>query len=132
MLERSWYRRILYSPAFPPLAATLILFCNWSRVFLPGLLLGASVINVLIALLMHYCLSGKSWITELLSTRPLVWVGLLSYSLYLWQQFFLNRHSEWAICSFPVNLLLALAAASASYYMLERPLNGLRRKLRRV
>ncbi|QKV66941.1 acyltransferase [Pseudomonas sp. 43A] len=27
---------------------------------------------------------GQSWTAQLLSLRPLVWVGLLSYSLYLW------------------------------------------------
>jgi hypothetical protein len=53
------------------------------------------------------------------NSRVLVWVGVLSYSLYLWQQFFLNQHSTWPICRFPFNVLLAILAAAISYCCVE-------------
>jgi peptidoglycan/LPS O-acetylase OafA/YrhL len=53
---------------------------------------------------------------------PLVWVGVASYSLYLWQQLFLCRgHAAWCT-AFPQNLALAFATAAVSYYLVEQPL----------
>ena len=56
-----------------------------------------------------------------LNWAPLRFVGLLSYSLYLWQQVFINRNSNAAIAAFPLNVILAFAAALVSYYLIERP-----------
>jgi peptidoglycan/LPS O-acetylase OafA/YrhL len=55
----------------------------------------------------------------------------MSYSLYLWQQLFFNPFSSSPISKFPLNLVAALAAASASYILVERPLLNLRRRFRR-
>jgi peptidoglycan/LPS O-acetylase OafA/YrhL len=56
-----------------------------------------------------------------LSVRVLVVVGVGSYSLYLWQEVFLNpRASHWWT-AFPQNLLLSGLAALASYRLVERP-----------
>lgn len=49
------------------------------------------------------------------------YVGGLSYSLYLWQQLFLNRSSAALACSFPLNLACAFAAALASRHLCEEP-----------
>jgi peptidoglycan/LPS O-acetylase OafA/YrhL len=64
----------------------------------------------------------------LLNATPLVWVGRLSYSLYLWQQPFLNPHSDAWMCRWPVNLFLALGLALASFALVERPLLSLRER----
>jgi peptidoglycan/LPS O-acetylase OafA/YrhL len=68
---------------------------------------------------------------RLLNTRPLVFVGTLSYSIYLWQQIFLNRGSTSTISAFPLNLTLALMAALVSYYLVERPFLRWRPRLER-
>jgi peptidoglycan/LPS O-acetylase OafA/YrhL len=67
---------------------------------------------------------------RVLAWRPLVWVGKRSYSLYLWQQLFLNRYHETLLQMFPINLACAMACASASYTLIERPLNRLRARYR--
>ena len=64
-----------------------------------------------------------------LNARPVAYVGVLSYSLYLWQQPFLNRHSNQLMTAFPLNLVLAFAAALASYYLIERPALRLRARI---
>ena len=51
----------------------------------------------------------------LLSSRPAVLLGALSYSIYLWQQLFLGRPLHW--WSFPAIVSLACA----SYWLVERP-----------
>jgi peptidoglycan/LPS O-acetylase OafA/YrhL len=55
-----------------------------------------------------------------------VFVGVLSYSLYLWQQLFLNRASTSWIERFPENLVLAFCAALVCHYAIERPFLKLR------
>jgi peptidoglycan/LPS O-acetylase OafA/YrhL len=50
----------------------------------------------------------------------MVAIGVLSYSLYLWQEPFLFfRPTAW-VASFPQNVFFAFAAAIASYYCIER------------
>lgn len=50
-----------------------------------------------------------------LNTRPVIWLGSISYSLYLWQQLFaFGKHSAFA----PLG---AVVLACASYYGVERP-----------
>ena len=60
----------------------------------------------------------------------MVFLGVLSYSLYLWQSpFFDHRSGAW-IHAFPQNLMFAFLAALASYFLVERPFLRLRRRLR--
>ncbi len=64
----------------------------------------------------------------------MVHLGVLSYSTYIWQQMFCLTDASifgvpdgwWA--SFPIWILLALLAAHASYYLVEKPLLKLRAK----
>lgn len=51
--------------------------------------------------------------------KPLAVVGVLSYSLYIWQQLFLLTVHTWE--AFVVALFLLPAVASASYFWIERP-----------
>lgn len=127
--RRGWYRKVLAQPWFVPAALVVMFFSNAVRVYLIETKLGISAINVMCSLIIHRCMLVRSRLAAFLSLRPLVLIGQLSYSLYLWQQLFLNRHSTWLVCRFPVNVLLAALVASASYYLIERPLNQLRLRL---
>ncbi len=55
-------------------------------------------------------------------------VGVGSYSLYLWQQLFLNPRREAWWTTFPQNVLLAALCALASYWLVERPFLRLKRE----
>jgi peptidoglycan/LPS O-acetylase OafA/YrhL len=67
----------------------------------------------------------------LLNTSIVIWLGNVSYSLYLWQMPFTNPtvHS-WAT-DFPQNLILAVLAAAVSFYAIEQPALRLRERRRR-
>ncbi len=59
-------------------------------------------------------------------------VGVGSYSLYVWQELFMNPSSGWAVGRFPLNVALAGAAAVASYFLIERPCLRLREQWERT
>lgn len=62
----------------------------------------------------------------LLNTKPVVTVGVLSYSLYVWQQLFLNPTADGIFNRLPLNLLLVCGVAAFSYYFIESPFLRLR------
>jgi peptidoglycan/LPS O-acetylase OafA/YrhL len=80
---------------------------------------------LIIALFLHSAIERKDWF---LNNRFMFQAGLLSYSLYLWQQPFINRtHPAWWT-RFPLNIVLATACATVSYYAVERPFLTMFRK----
>jgi peptidoglycan/LPS O-acetylase OafA/YrhL len=95
--------------------------------------LGMTAANIGIALSIDWCVTHHDGrIGRLLNTAPIVFVGWLSYSLYLWQQPFLNRSSHAALSAFPLNILCAFGLALLSYFLVERPALRLRRSRERV
>jgi peptidoglycan/LPS O-acetylase OafA/YrhL len=95
-------------------------------------LLGQTIKNVGIAAIIARTIRHpEDAVGRVLNTRPVVWVGTLSYSLYLWQQLFLNRSDSSPVQSFPLNLALAFGAAVVSYRFIESPFLALRARLER-
>jgi peptidoglycan/LPS O-acetylase OafA/YrhL len=93
---------------------------------------GLTVMNLGAALCLDWCVTYPAGrIGRVLNWRPVVYVGLMSYSLYLWQQLFLNRESSAAIATFPLNIILAAGTALASYLIVERPSLRFRRCVER-
>lgn len=67
---------------------------------------------------------------RLLAVRPAVWLGRISYSLYLWQELFCNRNATTWWTRFPTNIALAVAFAALSCYAIERPVLAWRDSVR--
>jgi peptidoglycan/LPS O-acetylase OafA/YrhL len=92
-----------------------------------NLAFGVTLGNLGIAMAIHRCVRHPTFpVGRVLEWRPLVFIGALSYSLYLWQQPFVNRHADSIINAFPFHLVFALAAALLSYYLVEQPMLALR------
>src|SRR5262249_49364963 len=83
------------------------------------------------AALVWLCINySQSPFGRLLNSRPLVGLGILSYSIYLWQQPFLNPHRGAWVCRWPVNVCLIALIAVASYLWIELPFLRLKERLR--
>jgi peptidoglycan/LPS O-acetylase OafA/YrhL len=129
-----WLRRFdryLLSPA----AATAAAFFAGAIALIPELggpglpnriyyTVGLTVMHLAIAVCIYNAVSNQ-W--RWLNSKAMVWIGTISYSLYLWQQPFLNRNDlvHWWT-AFPQNLVLAILFAAGSYYLVEQPFLRLR------
>ena len=120
LVKQAWFRKIINGPwMIVALLAVALLLSKWGP---SRLLLSISLTNVAIALAVAYCvLRPRSKAGRLLNVRPLVFIGVLSYSIYLWQQIFVNRNSTLIISTFPLDVLLVALFALGSYYLVERP-----------
>lgn len=76
------------------------------------------------ALLIHFA-SKNNWITRLFSVKPLVGIGLISYSLYLWHYpiFAFGRywHEVPGLLDKTLWILLATSLSIISYKLVEQP-----------
>jgi peptidoglycan/LPS O-acetylase OafA/YrhL len=89
------------------------------------------VINILVALAVFRCIAvPDDRLGRILNSKALMFVGGLSYSIYVWQQLFLPPIPPGS--SFPLNLLAALATALCSYYLIERPCLNLKKRFTRT
>jgi peptidoglycan/LPS O-acetylase OafA/YrhL len=87
-------------------------------------------------LLLQSIFYPQSGFYRFLNWKWVAHIGILSYSIYIWQQMFcapgepvLGVQGAWYV-SFPGCILAALLAAHASYYLLEKPLLALRARFR--
>lgn len=131
--SQGWYRRICSGPVIAACAVFLLLgtslISDRPRI---DALLGTSALIAATVLILDWCLRNpQGRVGKLLNTAPVMWVGTLSYSLYLWQQPFLNRSSTEPWAAWPANLLLACACGIGSYYLVERPALRMRQRTER-
>jgi peptidoglycan/LPS O-acetylase OafA/YrhL len=120
LLRTKWFARILDAPwSIVAMLAFALVLGNWG---VTRLLLSVSLVNLAIALGVAYCVvRSGSPVGRFLNVPSLVFIGTLSYSIYLWQQVFVDRESLSVTAWFPFNLVLVAICALASYYLVERP-----------
>ena len=87
----------------------------WSATY--GTTFEAALVGLVIVVLYY---QRDFWCSRLFRTAPFVFVGTISFSLYLWQQLFANVNLPIAH-AFPLGILEALGMATASYYFIEAP-----------
>jgi peptidoglycan/LPS O-acetylase OafA/YrhL len=120
-----WYKK-LQSNAFIFLALGLGLVAlgNGMYVVSPGsfYVWGQSIANVGTAMCIDWAIRNSGHpLGYLLNWKPLVGIGVLSYSLYLWQNPFLLGSNGTFWTSYPYNIGFAITAALISYFAIELP-----------
>src|SRR5690606_9638731 len=70
---------------------------------------GAVILLCLFYILLYVIFYTEGLVGRLLETKPFIFAGKLSYSIYVWQQLFLGSHGLWLrskfLAAFPYNLL---------------------------
>ncbi|HXI57627.1 MAG TPA: acyltransferase [Polyangia bacterium] len=93
------------------------------------------VVAIAVAIIVVVILANPDLLaTRILSTRPLVWLGRLSYSLYLWHMPIFGFIKPGSLGISPTTariarLVFAFAAAIGSYLLIERPFLRLKTRL---
>lgn len=78
------------------------------------------------SVLIIVCATPHNWTGRLLAFKPLVWIGLISYSAYLWHQPLLVFSriyigSELSVVWIVLNIVLTLVLAGLSWRFVEQP-----------
>ena len=126
--NKAGYRRVLELGAmelWPMVILVLaVASARWEHF---GSIVGISLLNIAIAVWIDWCLRFPgSRVGRILNARPIAFVGVLSYSIYLWQQPFLRPGHT---LRFPLSILGLGVVALASYFCIERPMLRLRARV---
>ena len=103
---------------------TIVLGGYWTATY--GTTISAILVTVII---MSVITLPDFWLSRFLRLPAVMYLGTISYSIYLWQQLFLYNGSPFAL-DFPLSLLQVLLAAILSYYLIELPVMRLRDRKR--
>jgi peptidoglycan/LPS O-acetylase OafA/YrhL len=99
----------------------------------------AVYINPVIATLIGYIIisnirPGNDFVFRILNFRAIAFIGIISYSLYIWQQIFTFKASPlpWVMVNFPTNMLLLFGVSCLSYFCYEKYFLKLKGKFTKV
>ncbi len=93
--------------------------------------IGWTLENISAALILLWAIdNASSKVGIFLNSRLLTHLGVISYSLYLWQQLFLTKLIPLSFDKFPFSLVLCILAAEFSYFVVERPILSWRQRLK--
>lgn len=84
------------------------------------------------ALILHVISNKKSLIKKLLTFKPLIWTGSISYGIYLWHDPVYEVMRSYGFSKLSILVLgsiITFAIATASYYIMEKPVLSLKKKL---
>jgi peptidoglycan/LPS O-acetylase OafA/YrhL len=124
--------RVVWLPCCVGAVSAILVAQIFDRALYEGLFLAFGVL--IAVLLLTVILDERCLLARLLAFGPFVYVGKISYALYLWHQIILGS-GLLPVGTYPraaVGVPLSFAAASASYYFVERPFLRLKRRDRRA
>ena len=122
LASRRAFNRIVDSPWTVPFLYVLAgasLLIGWR----PSVLLRTPLVSLALVFVLERCLRYPDrGLARLLNRRWIVQMGCASFSIYLWQQPFLDLFSSSSSASFPTNILMGIVAGLVSWRLIERPL----------
>ena len=91
---------------------------------------GYTMTGLAVAACIYYFVENpKTLLGRILNLRPVAHLGVISYSVYLWQQLFLNEKNTTLSGMLPLSILCTVLIAEFSYWCVERPALRLRDRL---
>lgn len=134
VIEKRFERVERYMPIIIPMAVLLLASSlAWGSIFVipafPGPLALVPCLSVAALL---YPQSRVKYVARALSWSPLVWIGKISYSLYLWHwvilayvRYFLDTYTPLSGQMIVVVVVLMFALSILTYYLVERPIRSM-------
>jgi peptidoglycan/LPS O-acetylase OafA/YrhL len=121
VLRKSWFNLLLAGSV----VGALMVFVRLSHFSVYLYIFGLPVFTSSIAVMLFWLVSTtRTIIHKVLENRILVWIGNISYALYLWHYLmyeFAKKEFETPGSRMIVGLTLAFIAAAGSYYLIEKP-----------
>jgi peptidoglycan/LPS O-acetylase OafA/YrhL len=135
--EEAWFQRLYNLLCTLKLHLILPLFALLIAPFVRMRLRGAYDLPVGLSIDALAATLGMVWlirnphssIGKWFNAKFICWIGVLSYSLYLWQQPFFSHDTIGWPSKFPINIVFVFVAAVGSYYLVEQPFLRLRAKI---
>jgi peptidoglycan/LPS O-acetylase OafA/YrhL len=134
--RNSLYMKVLGSPAFILVPAFILFAATQGNHPSIHRTAGLFLINLSIALCVDWAVTfHNGQIGRELNRSWIIWIGTISYSIYLWQQPFTHFYTDPPALYIHINPIFALccslACACLSYYLVERPCLRLRERIER-
>ena len=119
-----WVARWLPIVGIAGLAVATHLATGSAREFHAGLFIAVAVAAVIVVA--PVALEQRGWIARILAVRPMVWLGTISYGIYLWHwPIFLVLNGDrtgWSgVRLFAARCAITLAVATVSWWVIEQP-----------
>ncbi|MBS1793401.1 MAG: acyltransferase [Acidobacteria bacterium] len=134
-----FYKRLHGNPLYRRMLGSKLVFLLIPAILLanaqvdhPRIFLGLSftVINLSTAVLIDWAVTNHETMAgRFLNSAPMVTLGMMSYSIYLWQQPFFNPQNPGALTRTPLNFIGLAAMTVFSYYFVEKYSLRLRQRL---
>lgn len=115
--------------SLPIFILAILLHTEKSVVSLPYC--GLFIYPILIGIVIVLNLNSNSLMTKILNNSVLVYLGVLSYSLYIWQQLFASpKDSILGTESLIINILAIFLVANLSYFLYEKKILVIKNRLK--
>lgn len=107
-----------------------VYFSEHGKMALLSLPFGNSIISVsILFLICAYVQPSNKLVFKVLNNKAVVHAGVLSYSIYIWQEFFFAGEMQGVWRRFPYNIGAIYLVALTSYYLWEKPFLKFKKRL---
>ena len=94
--------------------------------------IGHTLTGIAILYLLFWCIYVPTPVQTFLNYRIVKQIGLISYSLYIWQQLVFFYGNKPPVGLFPFNFIIVFALGFSSYYFVEKPVLKLKKRFERI
>jgi peptidoglycan/LPS O-acetylase OafA/YrhL len=113
-----------------PFSILLISLLAITRFSLWVQFVGLTLVNVGVALCIDWSIKNlKTRVGRVLNSKIFIYLGGMSYSIYLWQQLFLGPEKYMPFSNPIIGLMMVMIASAGSYFLIERPALWIRRRI---
>lgn len=126
----------IYRP-YINLVCVVLIFIIHNSIFIHPNVINHTISACLIAIfLLNNLFVSNSLMFKFLNNKIMIWVGMMSYSIYIWQEIF-TVNEKYVAGSFalpwypfPPNIILLIGVSIISYNFYEKPFNKLKKRFK--